>query len=351
MSTRTKTKRPADGAPQTLGTNLDVAVGLDLYRWMGLSRAIEDKLHIMKRQGRLPGRLVTGRGQEAIPVGAALALASHDIVCPLHRDLGANLIKGITPEEFLRSYLWKVGHPSEGRDSDVHIGDIKRGVYPMISHLPDSWPVALGFGMASTYMKLDRVTLAFCGDGATSTGAWHETMNMSGLFRTPNVWVIENNKYAYSTPLSKQYAAKSLASRGAVYGMPGIEVDGNDAFAVYTAVKEAVDRARAGGGPTLIEAHTMRIEGHAVHDDAFYVPKELIAEWKSRDPIVLLRDQLLVANVDQASVSEIDKANKRLVEDAVAAAEAAPTPDPTGMENEVYAPAEAASWMLLPRRA
>jgi TPP-dependent pyruvate/acetoin dehydrogenase alpha subunit len=351
VSTHVETKQPAEGAPLTSRTNLDVAVGLQLYRWMGLSRTIEDKLHIMKRQGRLPGRLVTGRGQEAIPAGAALALASHDIVCPLHRDLGANLVKGITPEEFLRSYLWKAGHPSEGRDSDVHIGDIRRGIYPMISHLPDSWPVALGFGMASTYMKLGRVTLAFCGDGATSTGAWHETLNMSGLFKTPNVWVIENNKYAYSTPLSKQYAVKSLASRGAAYGMPGIEVDGNDALAVYTVVKEAVDRARDGGGPTLVEAHTMRIEGHAVHDDASYVPKELIEEWKTRDPIALLRDKLLTANVDQASLLDIDKTNRRLVEDAVAAAEAAPMPDPAGMENEVYAPAGAASQTLLPGRA
>jgi TPP-dependent pyruvate/acetoin dehydrogenase alpha subunit len=349
MSSRTKNERPANGEPQPARTNFDVPVGLELYRWMGLSRAIEDKLHIMKRQGRLPGRLVTGRGQEAIPVGSALALTAHDVVCPLHRDLGANLIKGITPEEFLRSYLWKMGHPSEGRDSDVHIGDIKRGIYPMISHLPDSWPVALGFGIASSYMKLGRVTLAFCGDGATSTGAWHETMNMSGLFHTPNVWVIENNKYAYSTPVAKQYAAMSLASRGAAYGMPGVEVDGNDAFAVYSVVKEAVDRARAGGGPTLIEAHTMRIDGHAVHDDASYVPQDLIEEWKQRDPIVLLRDRLLLANVGQPTLSEIDKANLQLVESAVKAAEAAPMPDPAGMENEVYAPAEAASWMLLPR--
>lgn len=330
--------------------NLDTETGVELYRWMALSRAIEDKLHIMKRQGGLPGRLVTGRGQEAIPVGAALALAPHDIVCPLHRDLGANLVKGITPEEFLRSYLWKTGHPSEGRDSDVHIGDIARGIYPMISHLPDSWPVALGFGMASTYLGLDRVTLAFCGDGATSTGAWHETLNMSGLFRTPNVWVIENNKYAYSTPLSKQYPIKSLAARAAAYGMPGMEVDGNDAVAVHEAVKEAVARARAGGGPTLIEAHTMRIEGHAVHDDASYVPKELIAEWKERDPIRLLAERLAMAGVDPARLAEIDAANKADVEAAVAAAEAAPAPDPAGMEDEVYAPASAAGWVLPPRR-
>lgn len=351
MSSRTGTRPPTAAAPQSPDGRLDVDVARELYRWMGLSRAIEDKLHIMKRQGRLPGRLVTGRGQEAIPVGAALALASHDIVCPLHRDLGANLVKGITPEEFLRSYLWKVGHPSEGRDSDVHIGDLRRGIYPMISHLPDSWPIALGFGMASTHLKLGRVTLAFCGDGATSTGAWHETLNMSGLFRTPNVWVIENNKYAYSTPLSKQYAIKSLASRAAAYGMPGLEVDGNDAVAVHAVVKAAVDRARAGGGPTLIEAHTMRVEGHAVHDDASYVPKDLIAEWKARDPIVLLRARLVAAHVDQALLAEIDRANGRLVEAAVAAAEAAALPDPAGMETEVYAPAEAASWILPPRRA
>lgn len=328
--------------------NLDTETGVELYRWMALSRAIEDKLHIMKRQGRLPGRLVTGRGQEAIPVGAALALAPHDIVCPLHRDLGANLVKGITPEEFLRSYLWKTGHPSEGRDSDVHIGDVARGIYPMISHLPDSWPVALGFGMASTFLGLDRVTLAFCGDGATSTGAWHETLNMSGLFRTPNVWVIENNKYAYSTPLSKQYPVKSLAARATAYGMPGVEVDGNDAVAVHEAVKEAVVRARAGGGPTLIEAHTMRVEGHAVHDDASYVPKELIAEWKERDPIRLLAERLAMAGVDPARLAKIDATNKADVEAAVAGAEAAPAPDPAGMEDEVYAPAAAADRVLPP---
>jgi TPP-dependent pyruvate/acetoin dehydrogenase alpha subunit len=332
-------------------SNLDIELGLELLRWMSLSRAIEDKLHIMKRQGRLPGRLVTGRGQEAIPVGAALALQSHDIVCPLHRDLGANLVKGITPEEFIRSYLWKTGHPSEGRDSDVHIGDLRRGIYPMISHLPDSWPVALGFGMASTHLKLDRVTLAFCGDGATSTGAWHETLNMSGLFKTPNVWVIENNKYAYSTPLSRQYAAPSLASRGAAYGMPGVEVDGNDAFAVYQAAREAVDRARGGGGPTLIEAHTMRIEGHAVHDSASYVPPALIAEWKAKDPIANLGDRLRRAGAAEAQLAGIAERNWRLVEDAVVAAEAASLPDPAGMEDEVYAPPGAADQVLPPLRA
>jgi len=330
--------------------NLNVEIALALLRWMDLSRAIEDKLHIMKRQGRLPGRLVTGRGQEAIPVGATLALASHDIVCPLHRDLGANLVKGLTPEEFIRSYLWKTGHPSEGRDSDVHIGDLRRGIYPMISHLPDSWPVALGFGMASRHLGLERATLAFCGDGATSTGAWHETLNMSGLFKTPNVWVIENNKYAYSTPLAKQYAAPSLASRAAGYGMPGVEVDGNDAVAVYEVVKDAVDRARAGAGPYLIEAHTMRVEGHAVHDNASYVPAALVEEWKARDPIKGLREQLRQAGVGAAQIEDIAAENRRCVDDAVARAEAASSPDPTRMEEEVYAPPEASGWVLPPRR-
>jgi pyruvate dehydrogenase E1 component alpha subunit len=331
-------------------TNLDLELGLDLFRWMSLSRAIEDKLHIMKRQGRLPGRLVTGRGQEAIPVGAALALGPHDIICPLHRDLGAHLVRGITPEEYIRSYLWKTGHPSEGRDSDVHIGDLRRGIYPMISHLPDSWPVALGFGMASTYLSLDRVTLAFCGDGATSTGAWHETLNMSGLFKTPNVWVIENNKYAYSTPLSKQYTTQNLACRGAVYGMPGVEVDGNDAFAVYEAVKIAVERARSGQGPTLIEAHTMRIEGHAVHDDASYVPRELIAKWKERDPIAGIRDRLLSAGLEEQRITAVQAENVEVVEVAVKAAQAAPFPAPAGMEGDVYAPPEARDWVLPPGR-
>jgi TPP-dependent pyruvate/acetoin dehydrogenase alpha subunit len=221
----------------------------------------------------------------------------------------------------------------------------------MISHLPDSWPVALGFGMASKHLGLDRVTLAFCGDGATSTGAWHETLNMSGLFKTPNVWIIENNKYAYSTPLAKQYAAPSLASRGAAYGMPGVEVDGNDAIAVYEVVKEAVERARAGGGPTLVEAHTMRIEGHAVHDNARYVPPALIEEWKARDPIRGLRERLLQAGIAASRLDEIAEQNRMLVEDAVVRAEAARSPDPAGMEADVYAPSDAANWVLPPRRA
>ena len=329
-------------------TNLNFGLALELLSWMTLSRAIEDKLHIMKRQGRLPGRLVTGRGQEAIPVGAAVAMRPQDIVCPLHRDLGANLVKGITPEEFIRSYLWKSGHPSEGRDSDVHIGDLKRGIYPMISHLPDSWPVALGFGMAARKQGVDRVTLAFCGDGATSTGAWHETLNMSGLFGSANVWVVENNQYAYSTPTSRQYPIDRLVDRAAAYGMPGVEVDGNDVLAVNSAVAEAVERARTGKGPTLIEAHTMRMEGHAVHDDARYVPKELLEEWKERDPIQTLIESLVNAGVASEQLDAIAGTRKAEVEAAVEIAEAAPAPDPTGLLDGVYAPNGAADKPLIP---
>jgi TPP-dependent pyruvate/acetoin dehydrogenase alpha subunit len=311
----------------------DQSVAFQLLEWMVLARAVDDRLHLLYRQGRLRGRLLSGRGQEAIPVGVALAARPDDPLCPLHRDLGAHLVRGTTVETILLHYLGKATGPSQGRDGDVHMGEWNRRVFPMVSHLPDSWPVAAGLGLASALRGDGHVTIAFCGDGATSTGAWHETLNFAAVFNTPNVFVVENNGWAYSTPVHRQHRAPSLAARAAAYGLPGMEIDGNDAIAVHEAAGAAIDHARAGGGPTLIEAVTMRMRGHAGHDNADYVPRQLLEEWQARDPIDRLAARLGLDGAEQAAVWANARAT---VEAALAAALAAPDPSPATLTDGVY---------------
>lgn len=329
---------PARLSPPTLlrdGVSPDDA--LTMLRHMILSRAIEDRLHALYRQGRLRGRLVSGRGQEAIPVGVTLATDPADVVCPLHRDLAAHLVRGTSAETILLHYLGRSDGPSGGRDGDIHFGEWARNVFPMVSHLPDSWPVAAGMGLAASLRDEGGVVVAFCGDGATSTGAWHETMNFAAVFQTPNVFVVENNRYAYSTPTSRQYRVERIVDRASAYGMPGEAVDGNDAVAVLAAARRAVTRARSGGGPTLIEAHTMRVDGHAVHDGAEYVPQAELDAWRGRDPIRLLSDELLIGGDAPARIAGLQEDAHRAVEAAVESALRASLPEARSVLDGVYA--------------
>lgn len=315
----------------------DRELGLRMLSLMILSRTLEDRLHILHKQGRLRGRLISGRGQEAIPVGSTLALKSHDIVCPVHRDLGAHLVRGTTPETVLLHYYGKAAGPSRGRDGDIHMGEWSRNVFPMVSHLPDSWPIAVGMGMAAQRTGDRSVILAFCGDGATSTGTWHEALNFASVFKAPTVFVVENNGYAYSTPTSSQFRVRSLSERGAAYAIPGKRVDGNDCREVYATVAEAVDRARNGEGPSLIEAVTMRLDGHAVHDEASYVPESLLREWRVRDPIRLLSEDLRKNSVEEAEIEILWERAKGAVNTAVKQAENAPDPDPSLLAEGLHA--------------
>jgi len=303
-------------------------VALEMHRWMVLSRVLEERLLALYRQGRIRGRLLTGRGQEAIPAGAALAVRLEDVMCLLHRDMAAHLARGTTPETVLLHYFGKATGPSRGRDGDIHFAEWSRNNFPMVSHLPDSFPIAVGIAMASQLREEGVVVVAFCGEGATSTGAWHESVNFAAVFQVPTVFVIENNQYAYSTPAERQYRARALVDRGPGYGIPAVGVDGNDALAVHGVVAEAVERARLGGGPTLVEALTMRMDGHAVHDDAAYVPPGLLAEWRGRDPIDRLAADLRGRGVTEMRLQADWLAAREEVEAAVARAESAP--DPTG---------------------
>jgi pyruvate dehydrogenase E1 component alpha subunit len=313
---------------------LDLVVA---HRWMVLSRMVEDRLRNLYTAGALRGRIVSGRGQEAIPTGTALTLRPDDVMAPIHRDLSAHLIRGTELVTIFRQYFGRRTSVTRGRDGDVHFGEWDKGVYPMVSHLPDSFPVIGGVAFGFTLEGSDRVALAYCGDGAMSTGTFHESVNFAAVFDLPIVYVLENNQYAYSTPTAQQSRLDHLADRGAGYGIPAVTVDGNDVTAVFEATTEAVARARAGGGPTFVECVTMRMDGHAIHDDASYVPADLLARWRERDPIVLVeaaRRERGWSDADgEALRAELDVEIKTAVE----VARAEEPPDAADLEHGVYA--------------
>src|SRR3954469_8770987 len=246
---------------------------LDLYYWMRLTRTLEERLVALYRQTKVVGGLFRSLGQEADAVGSAYALERRDILSPLIRNLGSMLVKGATPVEILKQYMAKADSPTRGRELNIHFGDTERGFIGQISPLGDMVPVMAGVTMTFRMRGENRVGLVYVGDGATSTGAFHEGINFAAVQRCPLVVVVENNGYAYSTPTSKQTACASFKDKAIGYGIPGVRADGNDVVATYQVTKEAVDRARAGGGVTLIELMTYRRKGHAEHDNQSYVPE------------------------------------------------------------------------------
>jgi TPP-dependent pyruvate/acetoin dehydrogenase alpha subunit len=311
---------------------------LEMLYFMRLQRAVEDRGIKLYYQGRIPGAYFTGWGHEATVVGATYALGPHDLLAPMHRDLAAYIMRGITVGRVFAQFLDRVGGPTRGRDGNVHMGDPGLGILPFISHMAASVPVAAGLALACRQRGEDRVVLTFFGDGATSTGAWHEGVNFAAVLRLPVVLVLENNQFAYSTPLERQTAARALVDKAAGYGIPGTAVDGNDVLAVYAAARESVDRARRGEGPALIECRTMRVRGHSEADRYAYVPKALLEEWTARDPIVLFERRLRETGVLSP---DADLAMRQRVagevEEGLAWAEASPEPDPAAVADGVFA--------------
>jgi len=312
---------------------------LELYYWMRLTRTFDERVLAYWKQGRGVGGMFSQRGHEAVSVGAAFALGLDDMVAPMHRDLGCNLVRGITARRIYASVLGRATGVSAGRDANLHgMGDLDYGIVGFISHLPQSMPVALGMAMSFRYREEPRVALTFTGDGASSAGLFHEVLNMASVYEAPLVVIVENNQYAYSTPLEQQMKTFDIAKRADSYDMPGAIVDGNDVEAMYDVTNEAIERARTGGGPTLIEAKTMRMLGHAIHDGAEYVPAALLAEWEARDPVKLFETKLVSENVtDQVELDEIGQRCEAEIEDAIAFAEASPWPDPETVLEGVYA--------------
>ena len=311
---------------------------LDLYYWMRLTRAVDDRLFLLYNQGKIAGAAFSQRGHEAISVGAAYALDPDDIIAPMHRDLGPYLVRGMSSRSIMAQHMGRITGPSRGRDTNMHgLGDLNLGIIGFVSQLPASLPVTVGVGLSFWLREETRVAMTFFGDGSTSSGKWHEALNFAGVFNLPVVLICENNQYAFSTPLSGQYAIQNIANRAAGYGFPGVVVDGNDVLEVYEVTREAVERARRGDGPTLIECKTMRMRGHAYHDDAKYVPRELLERWERKDPIRryerVLEDRGLLTPEVQDQIEERIMAD---LEDAQTFAEQSPLPDPDDLEKGVY---------------
>lgn len=313
---------------------------LEIFYWMVLTRTFDEGMVSLWKQGRGLGGTFSQRGHEAVSVGSAFALAPEDIIAPMHRDIGAYFLRGLTPRRVFGNLLGKANGVSGGRDANIHgMGDLSLGIVGYISHIPMSMPIALGVAMSLKLRKEARVAMTYVGDGGSSAGLWHETLNMAGLYKPPYVLIVENNQYAYSTHVSQQIPIENIADRAAGYDIPSTIVDGNDVEAVYQATCEAIERARQGDGPSLIEAKTMRMMGHAIHDGAEYVPPELLAEWEKKDPVARYQAKLLAQDV--ADAAELDEIRQRAaveIEDAIEFAEASPFPDPDTVEDGVFAP-------------
>ena len=315
-------------APTALGRDDQ----LRLYHFMKLTRMVEARLGNLYRQGKVVGGLYSSLGQEATAVGSAYALGPGDFMGPLIRNLGSMLVRGVQPREVMAQYLAKGASPTGGKDGNTHFGDLSRGLVAPISMLGALIPVMAGVALAGRMQGRDLVALTYIGDGGTSTGDFHEGLNFAAVQNLPLVVIAENNGYAYSTPVAMQMRIKHIAARAAAYGIPGEICDGNDVLAVYEATRRAVERARSDsgrGGPTLIEAKTFRMKGHAEHDDAGYVPPELFAEWKQKDPIDRFERHLLASGLAAAAdLEEIAAAIDRQLDAEVDFALNAPWPPP-----------------------
>ncbi|HEX3234467.1 MAG TPA: thiamine pyrophosphate-dependent dehydrogenase E1 component subunit alpha [Gemmatimonadales bacterium] len=321
---------------------------LEIYYWMRLTRSLEERLVNLYRQTKVVGGLFRSLGQEACAVGSAYALRREDVLSPLIRNLGSMLVKGATPVEVVRQYMATGNSPTRGRELNIHFGDLQeRNFVGQISHLGDMVPVMAGVTLSFKLRKEPRVGLVYVGDGATSTGAFHEGINFAAVQRCPLVVIAENNGYAYSTPTSRQCAAERLADKAVGYGIPGLRADGNDVLATFEVTKQAVDRARSGGGVTLIELMTYRRKGHAEHDNQSYVPAGEIERWAAEnDPLDRYVERLTGEGV---SVSELEGIDARVVQEidrATDLAEGSPPPEPRDGLLGVYAdpPSAAALW-------
>jgi TPP-dependent pyruvate/acetoin dehydrogenase alpha subunit len=337
--------RPSDALPRE--------AKLELYYWMRLTRTLEERLVALYRQTKVVGGLFRSLGQEADAVGSTFALERRDVMSPLIRNLGSMLVKGATPVEVLRQYMAKGDSPTRGRELNIHFGDVgdpatTRGFLGQISPLGDMVPVMTGVTLSFKLRGEDRVGLVYVGDGATSTGAFHEGINLAAVQRCPLVVIVENNGYAYSTPTGKQTLAERFVDKAPGYGIPGESADGNDVLAVYDVTKRAVDRARRGEGVTLIELTTYRRKGHAEHDNQSYVPEGEIERWAAEnDPVdryvARLTGELGFA---QDELDAVDARVRAEVDEATEIAEASPPPEALDALVGVYAdpPAERPLW-------
>jgi TPP-dependent pyruvate/acetoin dehydrogenase alpha subunit len=311
---------------------------LDLYYYMRLNRAVEDTMVKLFRQNKIVGGFYSSLGQEAISVGTAYALEKKDWLAPMIRNIGALLVKGVRPRDIFMQHMAKYDSPTKGKDGTSHFGDLDHlHIVSPISMLGDLIPVMTGVAMAGRYLGQKIVAMTWIGDGGSSTGVFHEGLNLAATQKAPFVLILENNLWAYSTPVGRQVPLENLADRAKAYGIESYIVDGNDVVAVYSTAKAAVEKARAGEGPILIEAKTFRRLGHAQHDPAEYVPKEMRAHWEARDPIALYEKFLTTEKIlDTKGKQEIEEKLDTLLAKERDFAENSPMPPAELAETGVY---------------
>src|SRR6266498_385008 len=332
---------PAGSLSEVREAGLDREDLLGIYRNMLITRGVGERGHILYRQGKIPGSFYTSRGNEDAAVGVATAREPDDVGTPLHRDMGVHITRGVEPWRVFAQYMGRRDGPTHGRDGNVHMADANLGLIAMVSHLPAMLPVGVGCALALRIREEKRVAVAWFGEGASARGDTHEGMTLAGVRKLPVVFVCDNNQWAYSTPTHLEFATEHVADRADSYGFEGIVVDGTDVLAVYREARRAIEKARAGGGPTLIESVTQRMEGHAVHDDAFYVPKEMLERWAESDPIERFRTWLRQnADMSDEEEDEISAEVKKTLNDALKRAEESPLPEVSTLTEGVYATPE-----------
>src|SRR5881398_498685 len=315
---------------------------LEIYRYLRVTRTLEERLTALYRQSKVIGGLFRSLGQEGESVASAYALErgkNRDILSPLIRNLGSMLVMGARPVEILRQYMAKAEGPTRGRELNIHFNDLELGYVGQISHLGDMIPVMAGITLTFKLRREPRVGLVYIGDGGTSTGTFHEGLNFAAVQRCPLVVIGEYNHWAYSTPPEKQFAVKDLAEKAQGYGIPTVTVDGNDVLAVYEATKFAVERARRGQGVHLVEVKTYRRKGHAEHDDQHYVPKDELDWWaKEIDPVDRYVKRLLQSEwVEERELQAIDEQAKAEIDQATDACVDEPLPPGDSALEGVYA--------------
>ncbi|MCC7429586.1 thiamine pyrophosphate-dependent dehydrogenase E1 component subunit alpha [bacterium] len=321
----------------TTKTSLNKEQKLKLYHYLLLTRGLDERIASLYRQSKVFGGVYGGRGEEATAVGAAFTLEKGDVVAPMIRNAGAFYVRGLEPKRFLANFLGKTTAPSKGKDGNTHFGDLELGIFAPISMLSAMIPICCGAALAFKMRNEKRVAMTWTGDGASSLGDFHEGINFAAVNKLPLVLFIQNNQYAYSTPRKTNCVAKNFVDKAVGYGIEGFQVDGNNVLEVYETTKKAVEKARNGEGPVLIESITMRMRGHAEHDDFFYVPKDFYNEWLQKDPVS--RFEVHLHEQEKIGIGELIKIQedvKNIVDEAEKFALESPFPAPESAKTGVF---------------
>lgn len=337
MSTELPAYAGAGRGEQTNGRTVarDRDLLLGLYHQLWRVRHFEESVARLNKQGKILGGVYSGRGQEAIVVGTAYPLRRDDKIAPVHRDIGAFLVKGMSARQMMAQIMAREAAPSRGKDSWTHTGDLEIGVIGSTSMLASSMPIAVGAALAGRMQGRDSVVVCYFGEGSTARGDFHEALNFASIHRAPCIWICENNQYAYSTPNALE-SAVPFHRKADAYGIPGVAVDGNDVLAVYDATLAAIERARAGEGGTLIECVTYRIEGHSEADQAAYRTPAEVEEWRARDPILRLRTWMLAAGFSEDDLPQPSPQIVEEVRDAIDWAMKLPMPEGRETVEDLY---------------